>query len=106
MSVPTKIHDVVMVRDPFSGMSPAEKQRYTDVERRARRKMRKASDRNETFNIGVPREAIPVRMREPESMTTRTAGKQYLVRQPDMKAPVYRGRGRSMRLERDAKDWV
>ena len=105
MAAMQKTYDVVMVRDPFDGMSPAEKKRYEDVEKRARQKMRKVS-RNEAFNIGIPRESMPLKMREPESMTTRTAGKQYLVRQPDMKAPVYRGRGRSMRLERDAKDWV
>ena len=100
-----KTYDVVMVRDPFSEMSPDEKKRYQDVERSARRKMRKVS-KNETFNIGVPKETMPVTMREPESMTTRTTGKKYLIRHPKMKAPVYRGRGRTLRLERDAKDRV
>ena len=100
-----KTYDVVMVRDPFSEMSPAEKKQYEDVERKARKKMRKVS-RNEAFNIGIPRESMPITMKEPESMTTRTAGKTYLVRQSDMKAPIYRGRGRSMRMERDLKDRV
>ena len=105
MAALQKTYDVVMVRDPFQDMSPAERQRYIDVERKARRKMRKVS-KNETFNIGVPRESMPVTMKEPESMTTRSARNNYLVRQSDMKAPVYRGRGRSMRLERDAKDRI
>ena len=98
------MYDVVMVRDPFGNLSPSQRDSYIDVEKKARKKMREVS-RNEAFNINIPR-GMSVTMKEPESMTTyrRSSAQTYLVRQEKMKAPIYRGRGRSMRMQRDSKE--
>ena len=104
MAADRKMYDVVMVRDPFGDFSPGQKESYIDVEKKARKKMREVS-RNEAFNINIPR-GMSVTMKEPESMTTyrRASAQTYMVRQDKMKAPVYRGRGRSMRMQRDSKE--
>ena len=100
-------YDVVFVRDPFRKFSAERKERYRIIEREARQKLKETS-RNETFNLNIP-PPLSDGFDEPESMTTRKVGRNYLVRHPKMKSPVvreYRGRGRSRRMERDSQEWL
>lgn len=87
--------------DPFGHMTKDEKRRIKYLEREADEKL-KSKNRNGTFCLRVPLK-LPGRMVEPESMTIRRKGRQYMDPHPEkMKEPkLWRGRGRVWRLERD-----
>ena len=91
-------------RDPFGHMSDEEKRRIKYLERAADEE-RKKLNRNGNFALGIPPK-LRGRIREPESMTTRRKGRVYMDPHPvKMKEPnIWRGRGRTMRLERDQED--
>lgn len=93
-------------RDPFSHLSKEEKRRIKYIERGADEKL-KAKNRNGNFALGIPQK-LHGRIREPESMTIRKKGRIYMDPHPvKMKEPkIWRGRGRTMRLERDQEDKV
>ena len=91
--------------DPFYYLSSAERKRYKRLERESDEKLREAHP-NGTFALKVPRR-IPGRMVEPESMTIRRKGRVYMDPKPSMEPPkIFRGRGRTMRLERERKELV
>ena len=92
--------DVVLCRKLFPNMTKSKKKTYIQIERDARERLKNYS-RNCTFLLGIPPK-LRNRMREPESMTTRKKNRTYLQPSPLMESPrVYRGRGRSRRLQRD-----
>ena len=97
---------VVRCRKLFPKMSRVKRKEYIAIEREAREKLKEFS-RNQTFALGIPRK-LRNRMREPESMTIRKAKRNYLQPSPLMEEPklsrIYRGRGRSLRIQRDAED--
>ena len=97
-------YDVVLCRKLFPNLSSSEVKAYRDIEREAREKL-KIHSRNKTFALNIPAK-LRLQMREPESMTKRKRNRNYLQRQDTMPPPtvLYRGRGRSMRILRDAED--
>ena len=89
-------------RDPFAHLSRAEKKRIRHLEKESDDSLREAHP-NGPFALKVPLK-LPGRMREPESMTTRRKNRTYMDPKPTMDQPrIYRGRGRSLRLERERK---
>ena len=91
-------------RDPFSHLSREEKRRIRYMEKESDDKLREAHP-NGPFALKVPLK-LAGRMREPESMTTRRKNRVYMDPKPTMDPPkIYRGRGRSMRLERERKEF-
>ena len=90
------------IRDPFQHLSRQEKRRIRRLEKESDDKLREAHP-NGSFALKVPLK-LPGRMREPESMTIRRKNRVYMDPKPTMDPPrMYRGRGRTMRLERERK---
>ena len=95
-------------RDPFSHLSKEEKRRIRYIERESSERMRRVHPNGE-LALSVPPK-IPGRFYEPESMTTRRKGRKYLdhipekMKEPEKVGPVYRGRGRILRLERNLEE--
>ena len=90
-------------RDPFHHLSNSEKRQIRRLEKESDDKLREANP-NGPFALKVPLK-LPGRMREPESMTIRRKNRKYMDPKPTMDQPkIYRGRGRSMRLERERKE--
>ena len=95
-------------RDPFSHLSSAEKKRIKYAERDASERLRLIHPNGE-FALRIPPK-IPGRFYEPESMTTRRKGRVYMdpnpvkMKEPEKVHRVYRGRGRTLRMERENQD--
>ena len=94
-------------RDPFSHLSEEEKRNIKYIERASADRMRRIHPNGE-FAMRVPKK-IPGRFYEPESMTIRRPGRVYMEPHPTkMKPPkanaIYRGRGRTWRLEREEQE--
>ena len=92
-------------RDPFSHLSKEEKLRIKYIERESAEKL-KAIHPNGELALRIPPK-IRGRFYEPESMTIRRKGRVYMdpnpvkMKEPEKIHPIYRGRGRTIRLERD-----
>ena len=93
-------------RDPFSHLTDEEKRKIKYIERESSERMKKVHPNGE-LALRVPKK-LPGRIYEPESMTIRKDGRVYMDPHPEkMKPPkmnvIYRGRGRTWRLEREAQ---
>ena len=97
-------------RDPFSHLSKEQKRLIRYAERESSDRMRGIHP-NGDLALGIPPK-IPGRFYEPESMTVRRKGRIYMepnpvkMKEPEKVHPVYRGRGRLIRLEREAQDGI
>ena len=95
-------------RDPFSHLSKDEKRRIRYVEKDSSERLRGIHPNGE-LALRIPPK-IPGRFYEPESMTIRRKGRTYMdpipgkMSQPEKMHPVYRGRGRLLRFERERED--
>lgn len=95
-------------RDPFSHLSKDEKRKIKYIERFSSERM-KIIHPNGELALRVPPK-LPGRFVEPESMTYRRKGRQYMnpipgkMKEPENLGAIYRGRGRVRRLERDSED--
>ena len=89
--------------DPFAHLSKDQKNEIKYAEREVDDRM-KSIHPNGTFLLNIP-PPLPGRMIEPESMTVRKKGRKYMDPHPvKMKTPrLYRGRGRTWRLEAERK---
>ena len=94
-------------RDPFSHLTLEEKRRIKYAEREASERLKRVHPNGE-FALRIPKK-LPGRIYEPESMTTRRVGRVYMDPHPSkMETPkmnvIYRGRGRTLRLERELQE--
>ena len=92
-------------RDPFSHLTMDEKRIIKYTERLASQRLKDVHPNGE-LALRVPPK-IPGKFYEPESMTVRKPGRKYMdpipgkMKEPEKVHPIYRGRGRTWRLERD-----
>ena len=98
-------------RDPFSHLSKDEKRVIKYFERESSEKLKMLHPNGE-LALRIPPK-IPGRFYEPESMTIRRPGRVYMEPNPHkMKGspskmhPVYRGRGRTLRIRREEEGRV
>ena len=95
-------------RDPFFHLSKDEKRRIRYVERTASERLRSIHPNGE-MALKIPPK-IPGRYTEPESMTIRRKGRIYMdphpmkMKEPEKIHPIYRGRGRFLRFERERQE--